>query len=179
MRTMTGVVTGFVAALTAGSVLAQPASGPPAPPVEPPAAAPAVEQVDPSDAVPLVAPAPPLAGAAYDSRIRASLVSTQAFQGPLDGAWRLAAASGALYDFQLVDRSNGVVEGAWRDVRRPGALTASGFVDTVERDGAAVRLRFGGDKVATLTAGADGRWTGELVEPEGRKPVTLSRGRAP
>jgi hypothetical protein len=176
MRTMTGVLAGFVAALAAGSAQAQPASEPASPPIEAPAAAPAVEQVDPSDAVPLVAPAPPLAGAAYDSRIRASLISSQAFQGPLDGAWRLAGSSGALYDFQLVDRSNGVVEGAWRDVRRPGALTSSGFVDAIERHGGAVRLRFGGDKVAMLTAGADGRWTGELMEPEGRKPVTFSRG---
>lgn len=172
MRTMAAVLTGFAATLAGGSVQAQPAPEPPAP-VEAP---PAVEQVDPADAVPLVAPAAPLSGAAYDSRIRASLVSTQAFQGPLDGGWRLTAASGALYDFQLVDRSDGQVQGAWRDVRRPGALTASGFVDAIEKDGAAVRLRFGGDKVATLTARADGRWTGELVEPDGRKPVTLSRG---
>lgn len=169
MRTMLGVLTGFGATLAAGAVQAQPAPEPTAPPT------PTVEQVDPSATVPLVAPAPPLAGAAYDSRIRASRVSTQAFQGPLDGAWRLAAPSGALYDFQLVDRSTGVVEGAWRDLRRPGALSASGFVDAVERDGANVRLRFG-DRVATLSPGADGRWIGELVEPEGRKPVTLSRG---
>jgi hypothetical protein len=169
MRTMLVVLTGFAATLAAGSVHAQPELEPTAP------LAPTVEQVDPTAAVPLVAPAPLLAGAAYDSRIRASLVSTQAFQGPLDGAWRLAASSGALYDFQLVDRSNGVVEGAWRDLRRPGALAASGFVDAIERDGAGVRLRFG-DRVATLSPAADGRWTGELVEPEGRKPVTLSRG---
>lgn len=169
MRTMLGVLTGFAATLAAGSVLAQPALEPTAP------LAPRVEHVDPSAAVPLVAPAPPLAGAAYDSRIRASLVSTQAFQGPLDGAWRLAAASGPLYDFQLVDRSNGVVEGAWRDLRRPGALSASGFVDAVERDGASVKLRFG-ERVAILSPRADGGWTGELNGPEGRKPVTLSRG---
>jgi hypothetical protein len=149
-----------------------------APPVEAP---PAAEPVT-------VAPAPPepprpyippqegaLSGVAYDSRIRASMVSAQGFQGPLDGGWTLMSPQGPLYAFQLVDRGTGAVEGAWRDLRRPGALDASGFVDTVERLGGEVVLRFDGGRVATLRSGGDGRWTGELDEAGGRRAVTLAR----
>ncbi|MGA0605788.1 hypothetical protein ACO2Q0_07285 [Phenylobacterium sp. VNQ135] len=160
MTTRTGALIGLAAALSASAALAQTAT--------------TVEQVDPTEAIPLVAPAPQLSGAAYDSRLKASLISAQSFQGPLDGGWRLAAAGSGLYDFQFVDRNNGVVEGAWRDLSRPGALDGSGFVDAVERDGAALRLRFGAGKVATLTPAAGGGWAGEL---DGRA-VTLAR-RAP
>jgi hypothetical protein len=161
------------AVFAAASVQAQ--EPPPAAPEGPaPAAAPVVEQVDPTEAIPLVAPSPPLAGPAYESRIRASLTAAQSFQGPLDGGWRLAGASGPLYDLQLVDRSGGAVEGAWRDLRRPGALTASGLVDAIDRDGEALRLRFDGGKVAVLRPGSGGAWAGEL---DGQA-VTLAR-RAP
>lgn len=168
------VIAGLAAALAAGSAQAQ--EPPPAAPAAsaPAPAAPVVEQVDPTEATPLVAPAPPLAGPAYESRIRASLVSAQSFQGPLDGGWRLAGPSGPLYDLQLVDRSSGAVEGAWRDLRRPGALTASGLVEAVEREGEAVRLRFDGGKVAVLRPRANGGWAGDL---DGQA-VTLAR-RAP
>lgn len=177
-----GAVAGLFAALAASGAAGQPA-GPdvihallqqPPPETEAPAAPPAAEQVDPTDAVPLVPPAAPLAGPAYESRIRASMSSAQAFQGPLDGGWRLTAPSGALYDFQLVDRGAGAVEGAWRDLRRP-ALTASGLVDAIERDGAAVRLRFDGARVATLRPGPGGRWVGELEEAGRRLEVSLAR----
>lgn len=161
----------LLVAAAAATAQAQPA---PDGPVEAPTPAPVVEQVDPTEAIPLVAPAPPLAGPAYESRIRASLVATQTFQGPLDGGWRLAGPSGPLYDLQLVDRNTGAVEGAWRDLRRPGALTGSGLLDAVERDGAALRLTFDGGKTAVLTPGADGAWTGQL---DGQV-VTLAR-RAP
>lgn len=182
MRT-TGAVAGLAAALAAGAAAGQPAAADaigarlqqPPPDAEAPAAPPAAEQVDPTDAVPLVPPAPPLAGPAYESRIRASMSSAEAFQGPLDGGWRMTAPSGALYDFQLVDRGAGAVEGAWRDLRRPGALTASGLVDAIERDGAAVRMRFDGARVATLRPGPDGRWVGELEEAGRRLEVSLAR----
>jgi hypothetical protein len=113
---------------------------------------------------------------AYESRIRSSMASAQGFQGPLDGGWTLASSEGDLYAFQLVDRGSGAVEGAWRDVRRPGALEGSGFLDQVERVGGEVTLRFdSGARVATLQASADGRWTGELMDGAARKPVTLRR----
>lgn len=117
-----------------------------------------------------------LSGVAYDSRLRASMVSAQGFQGPLDGGWTLMSPEGPLYAFQLVDRGTGAVEGAWRDLRRPGALDASGFVDTVEQLGGEVVLRFDGSRIATLRSGGDGRWAGELAEPDGgRRAVSLSR----
>ncbi|MCR5873759.1 hypothetical protein LRS10_05950 [Phenylobacterium sp. J426] len=165
MKTTTGALVGIAAALGAWAANAQPALQVPATPV--------AEQVDPTEAIPLVAPAPQLSGPAYDSRLKASLVSAQSFQGPLDGGWRLAGAGGSLYDLQLVDRNNGVVEGAWRDLSRAGAPAGSGFLDAVERDGAGVRLTFDGGKTATLSYGPNG-WRGEM----NGQPVTLTR-RAP
>jgi len=119
---------------------------------------------------------PSVSDLAYESRLRASSASAQGFQGPLDGGWTLAASEGGdLYAFQLADRGNGVVEGAWRDLRRAGALSASGFVDQVERVGGEVILRFGPSAVATLQGTADGRWSGELVEGGRTRAVTLRR----
>jgi hypothetical protein len=117
---------------------------------------------------------PSVADLAYESRIRASSASAQGFQGPLDGGWTLAAAEGELYAFQLSDKGAGVVEGAWRDLRKAGALNASGFVDQIERVGGEVTLRFG-PAVATLQGTADGRWTGELAEGGRARAVTLRR----
>jgi hypothetical protein len=151
MRTVTGLLAGMTAALGAWAATAQPAPG--TAQIDPPA--------DPRAAIPLMAPPPQLAGAAYDSRIKASLISAQSFQGPLDGGWRLEGAGGAAYDLQLVDRNDGALQGAWRDLRRPGALDASGFVDVIARDGAALRLSFGG-RTAELTPGPGGTWIGAL-----------------
>ena len=117
---------------------------------------------------------PSVADQAYDSRIRASSASAQVYQGALDGGWTLASADGGdLYAFQLSDRGNGAVEGAWRDLRKPGALSASGFVDQIERVGGEIVLRFGAAAV-TLQA-AEGRWNGELVEGQHKRPVILRR----
>lgn len=169
---MRRALAGLAAALAAAPALAQaPARDPQTPAPDPPT----VVEVPPQ----LPPPPDPVTELAYDSRIRASAASAQSFQGPLDGAWTLSAEGvGALYAFQLVDRGAGPVEGAWRDVRRPGALEASGFVDQVERGDGAVTLRFAGAKVATLRAGPDGGWTGELVDGGARRTVRLSR-RAP
>ena len=125
--------------------------------------------------------APPTMGdLAYESRIRASFASTQGFQGPLDGGWTLAAQDGAdLYALVLIDRGGGLVEGAWRDLRRPGAIGASGFVDPAQSVGAELTLRFNTSgaaaATATLRGGYDGRWTGELQEAGARRTVTLRR----
>ena len=67
----------------------------------------------------------------------------------MDGSWMLAAAGQPLYAFQLTDR-NGAVEGAWRDLRRAGALDASGFFEVVERTGGGLTFRFDGGAVAVL-----------------------------
>ncbi len=116
---------------------------------------------------------PSAADLAYDGRIRSSMASAQGFQGPLDGGWTLAAGARELYALQLIDR-NGAVEGAWRDLRRPGALDASGFIDQVERAGGELTVRFAGGAVAILHAD-DGRWSGELSEGGRAESVTLRR----
>lgn len=118
--------------------------------------------------------APPTpAQAAYDSRLRSSAASVQSFQGPLDGGWTLSSDARPLYAVELADR-NGSVEGAWRDLRRAGALDASGFFDVVERTGGEVTFRFTDGIVAVLHA-QDGRWAGELTEGGRRERVSLTR----
>lgn len=117
----------------------------------------------------------------YDSRLRSSFASAQGMQGPLDGGWTLSATGGGdLYSFQLVDRSDGYLEGAWRDLRRTGALAGSGFVDVIQRYGSQLTLRFqpstgGGMVTASLMAGGDGRWAGELTGGGESRAVVLRR----
>lgn len=117
----------------------------------------------------------------YEARIRGSFASAQGMQGPLDGRWVLRAADGAaLYDLQLVDKNNGVLEGAWRDPRRRGAADSSGFVDTIQRIGGAVTARFqvrasGQQASLSLSVQADGAWAGELTEGGERRAVTMRR----
>ncbi|RAK59283.1 hypothetical protein DJ021_05435 [Phenylobacterium hankyongense] len=123
---------------------------------------------------------PTLKDMAYDSRIRSSFASAQAFQGPLDGGWTLAAdGEGDLYNLQLSNRGERL-EGAWRDLRRKGALDASGLVDDIQRSGSQLTLRFSPAPgkpvaVATLQGGYDGRWSGELAQGSERKRITLRR----
>jgi len=124
---------------------------------------------------------PSIQGMAYDSRLKSSFASAQGFQGPLDGGWTLAAKGAEdLYALQLVDRADRL-EGVWRDLRRKGALNASGMVDDIQRSGADVILRFaaGGDApvTATLHGTYGGAWTGELTEGGRTRPVVLLRRR--
>ena len=116
---------------------------------------------------------PSPAEAAYDTRLRSSAASVQTFLGPLDGGWTLSRGGQALYAVELTDR-NGAVEGAWRDLRRVGALTATGFFDIVERSGGALTFRFTDGVVAVLHP-EGGRWAGELTEGGHREAVTLAR----
>jgi hypothetical protein len=117
---------------------------------------------------------------AYDSRLKSSYASAQGFQGPLDGGWTLAAKGAEdLYALQLVDRADRL-EGAWRDLRRKGALGASGLVDDIQRTGSDLTLRFaaGGGAAyvtATLHGGYDGSWSGELTEAGRTRAVVLLR----
>lgn len=112
--------------------------------------------------------------AVYDSRLRASFASAQGMQGPLDGSWTLSAEDKDLYSFELVDRNGGYLEGAWRDLRRIGALGASGFVSEVSRYGPQLTMRFS-SATATLSAGVDGRWSGELVDKGGQRSTVVLR----
>lgn len=117
----------------------------------------------------------------YEARIRGSFASAQGMQGPLDGRWVLRAGDGAaLYELQLVDKNNGVLEGAWRDPRRRGAADSSGFVDVISRTGGAMTARFqvranGQQASLTLTAQADGSWAGELIDGAVRQAVSMRR----
>jgi hypothetical protein len=115
--------------------------------------------------------------AAYDSRLRSSAASVRGFQGPMEGGWTLAAGGRPLYAFQLVDK-NGSVEGAWRDLRRAGALNASGFFDIVERTGGDLTFRFESGVVAVLRP-EGGRWAGQLNEGGHSEAVSLTRQAAP
>ena len=117
---------------------------------------------------------------AYDSRLKSSFASAQGFQGPLDGGWTLAAKGAEdLYALQLVDRPDRL-EGVWRDLRRKGALNASGLVDDIQRSGADVILRFAAGPGAPVTAtlhGTYGAWAGELTEGGRTRAVILLRRR--
>jgi hypothetical protein len=122
---------------------------------------------------------PEIRDLAYDARIRASFASAQGFQGPLDGGWMLSADGQDLYALQLVDRRDRL-EGVWRDVRRKGALNASGLVDDLQRQGGELTLRFAAQPgaaatVATLHEAGDGQWRGELAEGGARHAVVLRR----
>ena len=115
----------------------------------------------------------------FESRVRQSFAAAQGMQGSLDGHWVVRAAGMEVYDLQLVDKNQGTVEGAWRDPRRKGATDASGFIDTIQRSGAELTVRFqprpGDDPVQlSLRALGDG-WTGELIERGDRKSVTVRR----
>ena len=116
----------------------------------------------------------------YEARMRSSFNSAQGLQGPLDGAWSLRAGGSELYDLQLVDSGSGSLEGAWRDPRRRGATDASGFIDTLSRYGGQLTIRLtprpGADAVViTLSADANGTWSGEINERGERRSVTMRR----
>jgi hypothetical protein len=175
-----------LALMLAFAPLAAAAQQPPAPPAQPDPIGALLDQIpdEPDEAAeappPRAAALPPKAASqlndlALDSRIRASSASVQRFQGPLDGGWTLSAGAADLYALQLADRGNAPVEGAWRDLRRPGALDASGFIDEIERTDADLTLRFAGGRVAVLHGGGDGRWSGELTEGGQTRAVTLRR----
>jgi len=116
---------------------------------------------------------------AYENRIRSSFASAEGFQGPLDGGWTMSAGGQDLYSLQIVDRRDRL-EGVWRDVRRKGALNASGLVDDMQRQGSDLTLRFtpaagAPTTVVVLHDGGAGHWTGELTEAGQRRSVSLRR----
>lgn len=153
------------------ALLRAPAEAPPAPPPEEPRPSPGRPVFIHESARTPDGP-PTGADLAYDGRLRASAASAQAYQGPLEGGWTLAAGGHDLFAFELVDRGGGV-EGAWRDLRRPGALNASGFLHSVERNGDDLTFRFAG-AVLVLHPAAAG-WTGELTEAGRTEAARLLR----
>jgi hypothetical protein len=176
------LLAGMAAALLAGPALAQ---APASPPDDPIGDLLAKQDQEPDEAAQPPSPPVPrssrgavsreLSDAAYDARIRASMAAAQTYRGPLEGGWTIASPDGDLYALQLSDRK-GVVEGAWRDLRRTGAVDASGFIDEVQVSGSEVTVRFAGGRVIAALHGAPGRpWTGELTEAGQTRPVSLKR----
>jgi hypothetical protein len=136
----------------------------------------AAGQVEPD--APATPPAAP-STEGYDARVRQSFAAAERFRGALDGGWTLSAkGEGPLYAIRFAD-NHGKLEAAWRDLRRKGALDASGVVDGVERAGDRLTLRFspaaGVQDVATLTATSGGAWAGQLDENGRKRTVTLAR----
>jgi hypothetical protein len=121
---------------------------------------------------------PTIRDLAYDARIRSSFASAQSFQGPLDGGWTLADSFGDRYVLQIVDRRDRL-EAVWRDLRRPGSIEGSGLVDSIQRAGGDLTLKFAEtqtpDLTLTLREQADGRWTGKMARGVDTFPVTLRR----
>lgn len=116
-----------------------------------------------------------------DRRIRGTSAAAQTLQGPLDGRWSLADQDGAeIYTLLFVDNGRGALEGAWRDVTRGAGLTATGVIDNLSRDGAALNASFyprtGQATVSlNLLQLPDGTWTGDLDQGGARRGVRLRR----
>ena len=156
------------------------ATAPVSAPPEPPA-------TTPDDSAP---PFDPLADDAQGLTVESAYRAAQARRGSLDGRWRLSDGAGApLFDFQLsdpgaapspasADPDHPQIEGAWRDLRREGALAASGFLASVQRDGETLELTFAEGprtmRIRLKPASGPG-WSGELDEGAGPKPVFLDR----
>ena len=170
---------GAVMALALGA--AQPPEGAP---LQPPAA------VQPAPAQPESdTPTEPLADDAKGVSVDQAYQAAERHQGPLDGSWRLSDNAGVpLFDFQLTDPGGAPspratqpdhpeIEGAWRDLRREGAMVASGFLQSVRRDGTSLEIQFVESDPARptrllLRASLYGGWAGELDEAAG-PPVVV------
>jgi hypothetical protein len=172
----------LIAMAVSGAVRAQPAPAPP------PAALQnglfGVREPEPGDEAEAAGQTDPAAQAApttenYDARVRQSFAAAESFRGPLDGGWTLSAKrEEPLYVIRFSD-NQGQLEAAWRDLRRGGALDASGLVEQVERQGDRLTLSFtsaaGVRNVATLKSRPDGAWAGELDENGRKRKVTLRK----
>ena len=110
---------------------------------------------------------------AYDTRLRSAMAAAQALRGPLEGGWIVSANGQDLYALEMIDR-NGVVEGAWRDLRRAGALDASGFIASSERADGRLTLQLGARGVI-LQLDRDGGLRGVLHGAASDQEVSLRR----
>jgi hypothetical protein len=107
------------------------------------------------------------------ARITASANAAEAFQGPLDGAWRLTNARGrTLYFIQIVDPVAGhPVEAVWRD--RSGRVRP---IDQAAWTGETLVLRFRDrESVRVVLRKAGGHWRGSIDRGGRRRAVILRR----
>ena len=164
-------------ALLAGPAAAQPIPGAPAaPPPEP--RPPMLDQtgVNPDGY-------PRDVDQIWDDRIRASVASAQALQGPLDGRWMLVTDDARpIFIFQFVDPAGGrgELEAVWRDLRRPPHTGAYGGVWNLSRMGLSLNLSFlpaGTTSPVSIALQGDpgGGWRGQMTENGAVTPVSLRR----
>lgn len=122
----------------------------------------------------------------YEMRVKGSIVAAQGLQGPLDGGWKVSGPDGStLYALQIVDPAGGYgpVEGAWRDVRRAGAVGSTGLIESVERSGSDLVVRFsprgGPPAVLSLSPAGSTRWSGNLYDAGVNQTVIADREAPP
>lgn len=118
----------------------------------------------------------------YESRVLGAFRGAQGSQGSLDGPWHILGPGGvAIYTLQVTDPGAGEarIEGAWRNLKTSGP-GASGFIESVRREGADLILTFRegaaeGLTELTLRPGGQGAWDGELVANNARTDIIASR----
>lgn len=122
-------------------------------------------------------------GLQYDAALRRGAREADLMEGPLNGQWRLIAATGEpLYAFQLTSSlSKGEPPtGAWRNLRAARSPSSSGFLALIGQDGAQLNLTFierGPQDLVKVSLGLDasGRYAGSLTKDGVTTPVVLQR----
>lgn len=109
----------------------------------------------------------------YQAAVEDRRRQAQALMGPLDGLWRLTDDRGQpLMGLALTDPGPGeVIQGAWTLTTPQGAVR-SGAVQSVERDGAALRIDIA-DGVKITLLDVAGRRVGNLSDDSGEQPVVF------
>ncbi|MCA6257962.1 MAG: hypothetical protein IM650_07695 [Phenylobacterium sp.] len=116
----------------------------------------------------------------YEARLRAGYAAAQARLGELEGRWLVRSQAGPLYAFQFIDSGAGTLDGAWSDLRRPGALTGSGYLRSASRAGGRLVLSLEapprrGPVRLQLRPEAPGQWVGTLTEDGVEVAVRMQR----
>jgi hypothetical protein len=121
--------------------------------------------------------------ASYDAGVKGAFDAQQALRGRLEGMWIVSAADGApLLSLVISDpgRPDAPPGGAWRDLSRAHDPDGSGLIDQMVEEGGSVimQIRLKTDAppaTLRLTASADGRWRGLLLDGGKPKPVVMDR----
>ena len=131
---------------------------------------------------PVVRPdgAPTAEDLAYERRVLDAFRAAQNRQGALDGRWNVQTLDGqVLYVLMFNDPNAGDarIDGAWANPRKTGT-NASGFVDSISRQGENVVIAFSEAGTATslrLAANSAGAWRGESEIGGAKTPVVMMR----